>query len=49
MRSELPERSLREKKHIDADQLRYLIERVTVLRDVTDRVCQDYIAALAPD
>lgn len=33
---------------IDADQLRYLIDRVTVLRDVTDRVCQDYIAGLAP-
>ena len=31
---------------IDADQLRYLIERVTVLRDVTDRVCRDYILGL---
>ncbi|KAB7616160.1 HEPN domain-containing protein [Amylibacter sp. SFDW26] len=34
---------------IEADQLRYLIDRVTVLRDVTDRVCKDYIAGLGAD
>ena len=46
---ELPERSLPQKKYISADQLHYLIDRVTVLRDVTDRVCEEYITGLAAD